>query len=113
VAELGLSKLSAGLIASANFAGYLVGALLAATSGIAGSAVLVSLLSAAGQSWSMLWLASGLVSVFGTFADAQMIPAEAAAATAKRSRSAPVIGRRLLVRFRIHHHGDVSRCSRP
>ncbi len=173
VAELGLSKLSAGLIASANFAGYLVGALLAATSGlwgsrrfwllaglggsaattaamgfvqtmpafialrflggaasalvlvftsallldfmtargrpsfnavlfagvgvgIAGSAVLVSLLSAAGQGWSMLWLASGLVSVFGAFAAAQMIPAEAATATAERSGSAPVIGRRLL-----------------
>src|SRR5262249_10328592 len=37
VAELGLSKLSAGLIASANFAGYLVGALLAAGSGLPGT----------------------------------------------------------------------------
>jgi predicted MFS family arabinose efflux permease len=153
VAELGLSKLSAGLIASANFVGYLAGALLASHSGlpgtrrswllaglagsaattaamgfahtlpafvalrflggaasafvlvfatallldfvasrgrpglsavlfagvgigIAASAVLVSLLIAAGQDWSMLWLASGLVSALGAFAAARMIPAE-------------------------------------
>ena len=173
VAELGLSKLSAGLIASANFAGYLAGALLAAGPGLAGtrrfwllaglggsaastaamgfvqtmsafivlrflggaasalvfvftnalvldftanrgrpgfnavlfagvgvgiaaSAVLVSLLSAAGQGWSALWLASGLVSAFGAFAAAQMIPAEEVAPTAKRSGSTLVIERRLL-----------------
>lgn len=173
IAELGLSKLSAGLIASANFAGYLVGALLAAGPGlpgtrrfwllagligsaattaamgfvqtmsafvalrflggaasalvlvfttallldfmvnrgrpgfnailfagvgvgIAASAVLVSLLSAAGQAWSALWLASGLLSAFGAFAAARMIPADDAAPAAKRRGSAFVVERRLL-----------------
>lgn len=37
VAGLGLSKLNAGLIASANFAGYLAGALLASSSGLPGT----------------------------------------------------------------------------
>jgi predicted MFS family arabinose efflux permease len=173
VAELGLSKLAAGVIASANFAGYLAGALLAASprlpgtrrcwlyaglfgsaattaamgfvqtmpafvalrflggaasalvfvfsialsldfmmsrgraglsavlfagvgTGIAASAVLVALLSAWGQGWSMLWLASGLLSAFGAVAAAGMIPAEdAAAPSVKRSGHALVFGRRL------------------
>ena len=173
VAELGLSKLSAGLIASANFAGYLVGALLAAGSGlpgtrrfwllaglagsaattaamafvqtmpafavlrflggaasalvlvfttallldfmmsrgrsgfnvvlfagvgigIAASALLVSLLSAAGQDWSALWLASGLVSAFGAFAAAKMIPADKPASILLSSGGALILGRQLL-----------------
>lgn len=173
VAELGLAKFSAGLIASANFAGYLVGALLASGSGlpgtrrfwllsglagsaattfamgfvhtmpafivlrflggaasalvlvftaallldfvisrgrsgynavlfagvgigIAASAVLVSLLSAAGQDWPVLWLASGLVSAFGAFVAAQMLPVEESAPIRERSSSALVVDRRLL-----------------
>ena len=37
VEDLGMTKASAGVLASANFAGYLVGALLATTSMVAGS----------------------------------------------------------------------------
>src|SRR6266849_3361690 len=37
VEDLGMTKASAGVLASANFAGYLAGALLAATSMVAGS----------------------------------------------------------------------------
>jgi predicted MFS family arabinose efflux permease len=47
VAEVGLSKWSAGLVASANFAGYLAGALLAAGSGLPGT--------------RRVWLLAGLV----------------------------------------------------
>jgi len=173
VAELGLSKFGAGLIASANFAGYLVGALLACGSslpgtrrfwllaglagsaattivmgfvhtmlafvvlrflggaasalvlvfttallldfmtsrgrpgfnavlfagvgtGIAASAVLVSLLSAAAQDWSTLWIAAGLVSAFGTFVAAWTIPGEESAPILKPSGSAFSIDRQLL-----------------
>jgi predicted MFS family arabinose efflux permease len=173
IAGLGLSKLSAGLIASANFAGYLVGALLAAggrlpgtrrvwllaglsasaastaamglvshslafmalrfvggaasalvlvfTSallldfaadrerpavsavmfagvgvGIAVSAVLVSLLSAAGQGWADLWLASGLLSALAAVAVVWMIPARAEAQTGRPDGSPPVAKRRLI-----------------
>ena len=37
VEDLGMTKSAAGLLASANFAGYLVGALLAATPAVPGS----------------------------------------------------------------------------
>jgi predicted MFS family arabinose efflux permease len=173
VAALGLSKLSAGLIASANFAGYLLGALLAAGGGLPGtrrawlivglaisaattaamglvqtsfafialrllggaasalvlvfasallldfaadrgrpglgavlfagvgvgiaiSAVLVSLLTAAGQGWSALWLASGLLSALAAFAAAWMIPAGRAARNAGSDGSKSIARRRLL-----------------
>jgi predicted MFS family arabinose efflux permease len=165
--QLGLSKFSTGLIASANFAGYLVGALLASGTelpgtrrfwlliglggsaattaamgfagamwafialrflggvasalvlifasallldlmarrghigfsavffagvgvGIAVSAVLVSVLSAAGYGWRELWFASGLVSAFGALAAARMIPAVAAAPAGHSGAFAPM-----------------------
>ncbi|MGH7042683.1 MAG: YbfB/YjiJ family MFS transporter [Acetobacteraceae bacterium] len=154
VAGLGLSKFAAGLIASANFAGYLAGALFASGTwlpgtrrawllgglagsavttgamglthamavflvlrfaggvasalvlilvsaivleslaeagrsglvtvlfagvgvGIAGSAVLVSVLRAAGQGWPALWLASGALSLLAALIAAALIPPEA------------------------------------
>jgi len=64
--------------------------------GIAASAVLVSLLSAAGQDWSALWLASGLVSAFGAFAAAKMIPADKPASILQSSGGALILGRQLL-----------------
>lgn len=170
VAGLGLSKFGAGLIASANFAGYLAGALLASSAslpgsrrfwllsgmaasaattvamgcvdampaflalrfaggaasalvlvfgtallldfmasrgqsgfnavlfagvgiGIAVSAALVSFLNAAGQSWTMLWLASGLLSVLGALAAAWLIPAEEPSLSSKRDAGAIAIDR--------------------
>lgn len=171
--KLGLSKLSAGLIASANYAGYLAGALLASGSslpgtrrfwllaglmgsaattlamgfvhampafivlrflggvasalvlvfatallldfmtrrgqlglnavlfagvgiGIAASAVLISLLSTAAEDWSMLWIASGLVSICGAFAAAWMIPGEESAPVRKLAGRAFNIDQQLL-----------------
>lgn len=153
IASLGLSKFTAGLIASANFGGYLSGALIASSSvlpgtrrgwliagliasstttlamggvssllafialrffggiasalvfvfttallldyrtgrgtaassavvfsgvgvGIAVSAAMVSLLSASGQDWRGLWIASGVLSALGGVAAAYLIPAE-------------------------------------
>ena len=152
MAALGLSKFAAGLIASANFAGYLTGALLAARgrlpggrrawlliglggsavttgamgltaalpaflalrfaggiasavvlilvsaivleflaeagrsdlsallfagvgSGVTASALLVSVLQAAGVAWPALWLASGGLSAFGALAAGWLVPA--------------------------------------
>ncbi len=181
VAALGLSTFAAGLIASANFAGYLAGALLAARgrlpggrriwllaglgasavttgamgltralpaflalrfaggvasavvlilvsaivleclaearrsdlsallfagvgSGVAASALLVSVLQAAGGGWSVLWLASGGLSALGALAAAWLIPAAAgppptAAAAAAVAAAAPTDRR--LVRLAI------------
>ena len=56
VTELGLSQSAAGLIASANFAGYLAGALLAASAGLPGSRrgwLLGALLASAGTTAAM------------------------------------------------------------
>lgn len=84
VAGLGLSKLSAGLIASANFAGYLAGALLASGSSLPGSRrfwLLAGMAASAATTIAMGWVhtmpaflalrfaggaASALVLVFGT-----------------------------------------------
>ena len=64
--------------------------------GITVSALLVFLLKAAGQSWSVLWLASGLVSAFGAIAASQMIPLGPALSAVKYGRRAPTIEPRLI-----------------
>ena len=51
VEDLGMTQSTAGVLASANFAGYLAGALLAATSVVAGS--------------RRRWLLAGLTAAFG------------------------------------------------
>ncbi|MBW4092383.1 MAG: YbfB/YjiJ family MFS transporter [Proteobacteria bacterium] len=163
MAALGLSPFAAGLVASANFAGYLVGALLAAGgrlpggqrawllgglwasaittaamgltralpaflalrfaggaasavvlilvsavvlerlaeagrsdlsallfagvgTGVAASAVLVSLLRAAGDGWAALWLASGGLSAVGALAAGWLVPAADARPPAAAAR---------------------------
>jgi predicted MFS family arabinose efflux permease len=171
--QLGLSKFGTGFIASANFAGYLVGALLASGTdlpgtrrfwlliglggsaattaamgfaqamwafiilrflggfasalvlifasalllelmarkrrigfsavlfagvgvGIAVSAVLVSVLTAAGHGWRELWLASGLVSALGAVAAAKMIPSVMAVPASDFGAVAPMPRRPLI-----------------
>ena len=187
VSALGLSKFSAGLIASANFFGYLAGAVIAANPrlpgtrrfwllvglggsalttmamgffqasaaflilrflggvasalaliftsavlfdvmasrrqtglsavlfagvgiGIAVSAVLISALSRAGQDWSTLWLASGLLSAVGAGAAALMIPADEAPPTNKRVADSPFAGRgmfRLILAYGLFGFGYI------
>ena len=77
VADLGMTKATAGVVASANFAGYLAGALLAATSLVAGSRrrwLLAGLAASAVTTGAM-----GLVSSTGSFLALRFIGGAASA----------------------------------
>src|SRR5712692_7687302 len=101
VEDLGMTKASAGVLASANFAGYLAGALLAATSMVAGSrrrwllaALTVSALTTGAMGLAsstavflLLRFVGGLASAFGlVFASALVL--DGLAATARSELSA-------------------------
>ena len=101
-----------GVLSSLHFAG--VGA------GIAISAALVAALLHANQSWQVLWLANGALSIVATAAVAWLLPESSRTRPASRQarrqgdRSTPAAAddRLWVVRLRLCHHRDVPRRHR-